>query len=363
MGCEASASHRRVDSPRPRACASGRRRDKPRYHASATDVADRAWVEDILARGHELQDKANQGIDEVNALMEESKATAPILVLSEYYGRNGEFDRAFELVNQFEPKTPEAARLAQALFVAKANQLLRRKELDESRKTILKGLTEAADNPRLLAILVSVELAADNLAEAEKVYGQLKDLVPGAPITTILAGDIEFRKEDFDAAKKQYQLAWKQTPSDRIAVKIYSVLRQLSGVEDPSLIEFIKEWQEKLPGSRLSGLTLGGHFMQAGAMDSAKHEYEQLLETYPDIAVAHNNLAWIYGEKDLHNALASGKRAFELAPDNAEIMDTYAWFLYKSGDAGQAKELLARAINLAPDNREILEHFDEVSTK
>ncbi|MDB3989873.1 tetratricopeptide repeat protein, partial [Pseudomonadales bacterium] len=77
----------------------------------------------------------------------------------------------------------------------------------------------------------------------------------------------------------------------------------------------------------------------------------------------HNNLAWIYGEKELAKALAAGKRAHELAPENGEILDTYAWFLYKSGELGTAKDMLARAVELSPNNEEIRQHFEEVSGK
>jgi Tfp pilus assembly protein PilF len=79
--------------------------------------------------------------------------------------------------------------------------------------------------------------------------------------------------------------------------------------------------------------------------------------------VAHNNLAWIYGDVELPKALAAAKRAYELAPDSAEIIDTYAWFLYKHGDLERAKALMVRALDLAPDNERIRQHLDEIDNR
>jgi Tfp pilus assembly protein PilF len=86
-----------------------------------------------------------------------------------------------------------------------------------------------------------------------------------------------------------------------------------------------------------------------------------MLMKSDNIAVAYNNIAWIYGDDELSKALAAGKRAYELAPESAEIIDTYAWFLFKNGDFKQAKDLLLKAVSLAPDNEEIRQHHDEVS--
>ncbi len=113
----------------------------------------------------------------------------------------------------------------------------------------------------------------------------------------------------------------------------------------------------------LAKLSKAGHYLQTGDTTQARLGYESLLENNDNIAIAHNNLAWIYGEKELAKAVAAGKRGYELAPQNGEIMDTYAWFLYKSGDLSTAKDLLAKAVELSPDNEEIRQHFDEVSRK
>ncbi len=312
---------------------------------------------------YELQKKVPEALEEIRKLATENNAVAPLLVMSEYHGRASEFDTAFKLLEGLDEKRPEVQTLATAIYIAKADQQFRQQLYDDGRQTALAALAITPENPRLLALLTSIEIGAGRLEEAGKIHGQLATLVDDAPITYILAGDLASAKNDPTTAVEQYRLAWKALPSDQLATKLYAALRSVEGSSDASQVAFLKEWKEKIGTSTLSNLVLAGHQMESGNLSAARAGYESLLAGGQNSAVAHNNLAWIYGEAEIDKAVAAGRRAYELAPESAEIIDTYGWFSYKKGELARARELLAKAVSLAPENQEIRAHYEEVSSQ
>jgi Tfp pilus assembly protein PilF len=236
---------------------------------------------------------------------------------------------------------------------------MRSGDLVASRNSVLAGLSEKADNLRLMALLVSVEIRADELTEAQRVLDKLKELEPGSVGVAILTGDIAYARENFVSANKEYQIAWSIDPVDQVALKIFGALSR-QPENDRKTMAFLEEWVEKLPQSQAYGLTRASFYMQKGEMDVAKRQYEAMVEESENLAIAYNNLAWIYGENELDKALEVGKKAYELAPQSAEIIDTYAWFLFKKGDLQRARDLLIQAVDMASDNEEIRQHLEAV---
>jgi cellulose synthase operon protein C len=72
--------------------------------------------------------------------------------------------------------------------------------------------------------------------------------------------------------------------------------------------------------------------------------------------VALNNLAWLIREKEPVQALDYARRAAELAPDSAEVLDTLAVVEYLNKDYRRAERSIDRALNQQPDNPSLLYH-------
>ena len=309
----------------------------------------------------EVKEEGEKALAILQEYVAKGETVAPVLVLAEYHGRNGDYDTAFELLEDYEPDAhPTLAGLRLTLFLSSSSGHMQQREYDEARAVLVDGLSEFAEETRLLASLVTVELASDNLPEARKVYTRLAEIIPDAPIVAVLAGDIANRERDYRKAKIHYLDAWEKGPTDQIAVKAYSMLRQVHDLVDEQHLDFLNSWKERLPNSLLGPVTLAGHYMEVGRPDDARTEYEGIVEVNPNVAIAHNNLAWLYSEDEVSLAVEAGRKAYELAPQSAEIIDTYGWFLYKDGDLDQAYEMLAKAVELAPENEEIKAHYEEV---
>ena len=82
-----------------------------------------------------------------------------------------------------------------------------------------------------------------------------------------------------------------------------------------------------------------------------------MLEDAPKSVMALNNLAWLYFERGDNRAVDYARRAFEGAPNRAEIMDTFGWILVRSGETEQGLALLEKAARAAPNLAEIHYHL------
>ena len=102
-----------------------------------------------IITSYELMKQAQTGIDEVKRLAKEGDSASPILVLSEYYGRNSDFEQAFAVLKDLEERNPvEAARLTRALLATKANAAFRKGDYSESRTAVMEAISSARDDPQ-----------------------------------------------------------------------------------------------------------------------------------------------------------------------------------------------------------------------
>jgi Tfp pilus assembly protein PilF len=79
----------------------------------------------------------------------------------------------------------------------------------------------------------------------------------------------------------------------------------------------------------------------------AETQYTAILEKNPNDAIAENNLAWIMaadGRTGL--ALEHARHAASLAPQAAEVLDTFGVILLQNGKGDEAVETLRKAVSV-----------------
>lgn len=91
--------------------------------------------------------------------------------------------------------------------------------------------------------------------------------------------------------------------------------------------------------------------------------YRRLAEQYPKSASLHNQFAWAAAKckRDLPDALTHAKRAVELTPEDAAVIDTLGEAQFQSGDVSAAIETAKRCVELEPKvkhHREQLARFE-----
>ncbi len=93
-------------------------------------------------------------------------------------------------------------------------------------------------------------------------------------------------------------------------------------------------------------LARGMLLTSAGKLVEARGEYEAVLRLDPDQTLALNNLAYLLGERlNLPaEALPYAKKAAQLRPNDANLLDTYGWTLFLNDRIGEAAGALLRAL-------------------
>ena len=110
--------------------------------------------------------------------------------------------------------------------------------------------------------------------------------------------------------------------------------------------------------------TLADLYAQQKLYGEAISKYREALRLDPDLAEAHNNLAWLYATcddphfRDPHAALEHAQRAVELTQwKDGNSIDTLAEAYYVNGNDQKAVEIQEKALALEPDNKELQEHM------
>lgn len=304
-----------------------------------------------------LQRDANPQAAEAE-LLKAADADSARAVLSAYYLRTGKLDDGKRLLNAIpaDNKTLDTRQLRLQLALQRAAAALQARQFDQARSILATGLEQNPESLELLLLLADVELQSQNLTNAKKIAAQLVETYPKLSQPLELTGDIAMQERNPEAVQ-HYRQAWQAGANERIAHKLYGTLRSNAAEAGA----FIEEWMSTLPQSPGAYFFRGQSRQEQGDFKAAIADYETALSFNPADPRALNNLAWLYSEQKDSRALATAERAYQAAPQNPLILDTYGWVLVQSGEVARGIEHLQAAQKLAPDSKEIAEHLQQAT--
>lgn len=309
-------------------------------------------------------------------------AARPRAALARYYRENGQLPLAKQLIEEAYNISPYEP-LIQYEY---AQILLIEGNTTESREVISKLADRFPESPRVLDLEVAVSrltgdeaslvtsltkilkitpnavrphrmlvgslLRDEKIEEARNVADMLLAQEDRIAAAQELHGDISYSAGELSRALGEYGKSFEQSPNTQIVLKLDKLERALN---QPSTR--LEDWLKDHPDDRAVRFQHAANKHAKGDVSEAKASFEQMLEASPDNPVVLNNLAWIYHEIDDDRAVRYAEKANKLNPNNAEIMDTYAWILLSDGKVEQALKLLNRAIELSPENPDIRYHY------
>jgi tetratricopeptide (TPR) repeat protein len=244
-----------------------------------------------------------------------------------------------------------------------ASALVAQGKIDDARKQLETSLALDPNAIAPLRMLVSLIVKQGQAEEAEnRLQIELSRRGRSAELLTMF-GDLLFdqRKSSpspIDEAERAYREAVETDPSYTQAWLGLGRLYAETERSGPALLAY----QAALPHAanpvelwlRIAQL----HVRHGDGME-AKSAYEQVLAREPDSVLALNNLAYVYADLlgDPAHGLELAERAHKLAPDAANVTDTYAWILWRQDGSEQALSLLQDAAKQLPDSAEAQYHL------
>jgi cellulose synthase operon protein C len=156
------------------------------------------------------------------------------------------------------------------------------------------------------------------------------------------------------AARKAAEKALKLQPGSNAVVDL-GRYEELSGAGAKARNRYAA-WLEKNPDDIAVRMSFASSLMNDKKMQQSSTQYAMILQAEPDNLIALNNQAWLLRETNTEQALEYARRAAELAPESAAVLDTLALVEYTSKDFEQAQSSILRALKSSPDDPSIRYH-------
>ena len=271
--------------------------------------------------------------------------------------RNGNWDEATTALDHVLQKTAQTSVRQQILSVynARGFQLVQSGDMVTAQTVFLKVLGIDANDRTALYYYVQIALRSNQIPEAKKIIEQADK---NTAIYEFISGLVREHEAGHEQALKHFRAAWAKDAFDLYAEKLYGIY---TAQKDKAAVKnLVTDWVGRLPNSSQAILLSAMLKQEEGLNDEAITLYEKLLTLMPANVVALNNLAWLYLDQDLAKAEVLAKKAVDLAPDSVEVLDTYAWILYKNNKPDEALSVIQKASEAAPDNATLKEHLDVI---
>ncbi len=260
----------------------------------------------------------------------------------------GEAEDAVPVIKAMVERFPDSAQTMELLAQA-YNQM---GDADALKATLIELVQRFPDGAKARVALARLHLAKKEFDAARELAADLIAREGSQGDGYTLQGDIYVAEGATPKALVAYGEAHKLNPSTHTLLKLYAVHQQTGG--DTKMLD---DWLTDHGDDVAVRVTKAMADISAGRQSEAVSHYEKILETAPEHIIALNNLAWIFDENGDDRAVDFARRAYEVAPSRAEIVDTYGWIMLRKGNTEQAVELLTKAIAGAPENSDIRYHF------
>ena len=263
----------------------------------------------------------------------------------------GEKASAVATFRRLVKRAPRSARAHLLLARAQMNN----GDLQAARETLQQARRLGPNFGPVYRALADIALREKRYDEALGHAAEAKRQLPAAAVGWEIEGDAHYLQGHYSEAVTAYRQAYGKQASAARVIKLAEAGFRAGQVEQA--IAALRQWLVRFPGDFRVRLLLANQLQQVGRNAAAIENYEKLLSQRPDYLPVVNNLAWLYNEQNDAKALRHARRAYELAPENPSVIDTYGWVELHQGDAKKALRLLQQASMKAPHVPEIKYHL------
>ena len=215
-------------------------------------------------------------------------------------------------------------------------------------QSLRKALSIRPDSIEAQRGTIMLDLQAGRTADAVATARNIQRQLPKNPAGFLLEGDVHAVGKAWKEAINAYRNGIKETGASELAVKLHAALasQNVRGEAD----RFANTWLKEHPRDQRFRLYLAELAASRSDYATAIRNYQTMLKEQPDNPVLLNNLAWVMARNKDPKAIEFAEKAYELAPEQANIIDTLGSLLVEKGDFERGLELLKQARARAPRN-------------
>lgn len=202
---------------------------------------------------------------------------------------------------------------------------------------------------------IKMLVQAGDVDKAKKALAKLKQDFGARPEVLSIDGWFALGVGDYAAAEKTLADALKQRPNTELA--ILHVRALWAQKKHDQALKTMQAWLKDHPQDIAMLLHQADAYLGLNRANDAIPVYARIVELNPNHVPSLNNLAWLSRDKDLKKAIEHAKRAYDLAPNDPYVLDTFGMLTLQSGDVTRASRLLEDAAKAAPADAQIQLHY------
>jgi putative PEP-CTERM system TPR-repeat lipoprotein len=269
----------------------------------------------------------------------------------------GEYRMAVASFTRFADMLPKAP---QPLMMLASAQMAARQP-DDAVRSLRNALALKPDLTVAQRDLASIYVAMGKSDDALKQARTLQAERPKQAFGYVLEGEIHAAQRDWESAEQVYREATKRFDLPVLVSRTHQVM--LAAGKNDQAEALAENWIKSHPKDAFMLNYLAERDLGAQRYESAAKRYSAALRRAPDNVRMLNNLAWVTHQLGQPAALQYAERAYELAADDPQVMDTLGSILMARGETERGLELLGRASALAPQAHEMRLNFAKALLK
>ncbi len=266
---------------------------------------------------------------------------------------------AQKVYQQF-PKEEKTTKALTAAYFAQTQVYASQKNWSQAMDTLKQALSYDENNLKMLVYKSKLAYKIGGEQASEQAISNIIKAHPNSGVGQTLLGDLKLQGKHLPEAITAYKAAWDLSKNHTLGLRLFNAQLE-HGTKSHASLKHLETWVETEPENANAKLALALAYQRVGIKGSAIHMYEQLVEQKIKSALVYNNLAWLYFEKSDNKALDTAEKAYKLAPEDPNILDTYGWILFKNGYHEEAIPHLKKALEKAPNHPEIKKHYEQAS--
>jgi len=195
----------------------------------------------------------------------------------------------------------------------------------------------------------------NQIYDTETSIKEFSELYPDSYLNHQLMGDLLAAKNQLSEALAAYEKAYVINKSSYLANAL-GHLYYLNN-QPQKTTRVLTEYLAEFPDDIDIRLKLAGTYQQLAQNKKAINQYEAIIKQVSDNHAVLNNLAWLYWLEGDERSLETAQKAYQLAPDDSAISDTYGWIMLHKGDKKDALSIIQATVFRAPASPDIRYHL------